>query len=175
MYILHSYNCCDKCLSRSKKLNSLVSRVEQGLKEHFSDFNLEYMIIYIKKRKIQLAKEAEEKRLAGGGEPILALEGSHSHGHGHGDEAKAPIEFEFQQIHSHDHDHEDVEPSPQIGHSHVTPKSNSKAKDPDDRGHSQSHDHDAVPVLISAATLGPVRDEVTPVEVFSEPTPDAPV
>lgn len=105
MYIMHEYNCCDSCLSKFKKLNRLASRVEEGLVEHFSDFNLEYMIIYIKKRKIQLAKEAKaaelaaEKKKSGGAskfirmltnkdktmsEPMQKID-THGHGHNHED------------------------------------------------------------------------------------------
>ena len=49
---MHRYDCCDKLIPKSKKLNMLSSRVEKGLEDHFADFNLEYMIVYIKKRKL---------------------------------------------------------------------------------------------------------------------------
>ena len=53
---MHKYDCCDKCLAKSRKLNMLADKVSTGIKDHFDDFNLEYMIIYIKKVKIQLAQ-----------------------------------------------------------------------------------------------------------------------
>ena len=62
MYIMHKYDCCDTCLAKSPKLNMLADKVSTGIKDHFEDFNLEYIIIYIKKVKMQLAIDAKKAK-----------------------------------------------------------------------------------------------------------------
>ena len=78
MYLIHSYECCNHILGRVPRVKELKQRIEKGLDEHETDFNLEHLLIDFKTRQKKMVEEKLKKKMAS-----LCKIGGHKHDHKH--------------------------------------------------------------------------------------------